>query len=196
MKQPKEIWEIWLENTKRREKDFLRYLKTRKIKKETEKKELVIGHLEKADHNLKFVQSALNLEEFNDWAIVSAYYSIYHASLALCALKSYSTKDHNATLLILIREFYNNGLSKEEIETVGKTTIEKEDVLYYIQAKGKRNEASYSTQKLFDKQEAESKIVKFSHLPGTGVYFIVDKTEFLKIRASNKRYISPHKFIT
>lgn len=156
MKQNKEIWEIWLENKERRDIDFLRYLKSKKIKKETETKELVLGHLDKADHNLKFVQSTLSLEEFNDWAIVSAYYSIYHASLSLCALKGYSTKDHNATLLILIREFYNNGLSKEEIETVGKTTIEKEDVLYYVQAKGKRNRASYSTQKLFDKREAES----------------------------------------
>jgi len=152
----KEIWEIWLIDKKRRDLDFQRYLISKKIKKETETKEIIAGHLEKADHNLRFVQTTLSLEEFNDWAIVSAYYSIYHASLALCALKGYSTKDHNATLLILIKEFYNNGLSKEEIETVGKTSIEKEDVLYYIQAKAKRNEASYSTKSLFDRQEAES----------------------------------------
>lgn len=152
----KEIWEIWLENEERREADFQKYLKKRKIKTETEKKELVKGHLEKADHNLKFVKSTMELKEFNDWAIVSAYYSIYHASLALCALKGYSTKDHFATLLIIIKEFYNKGLSKEEIETVGRTTIEKEEVLYYIEAKTKRTKASYSTQKIFDKNEAES----------------------------------------
>lgn len=152
----KEIWEIWLENEKRRELDFQIYLKKRKIKTETELKELVKGHLDKADHNLKFVKSTLELQEFNDWAIVSAYYSIYHASLALCALKGYSTKDHLATLLIIIREFYNRGLAKEEIETVGKTTIEKEEVLYYIDAKTKRTKASYSTQKIFEKNEAET----------------------------------------
>ena len=65
MKQGREIWEIWLEKEERRDKDFLRYLKTKKIKKEAETKELVLGHLDKADHNLKFVQSTLNLEEFN-----------------------------------------------------------------------------------------------------------------------------------
>ena len=152
----KEIWEIWLGNEKRRELDFQKYLEKRKIKVETEKKELVNGHLDKADHNLKFVQSTLELGEFNDWAIVSAYYSIYHASLALCALKGYSTKDHFATLLIVIKEFYNKGLGREEIETIGKTTMEKEEVLYYIEAKTKRNKASYSTQKIFDKKEAEN----------------------------------------
>lgn len=145
----KELWDIWLENEERREKDFEKYLKSKKIKKETETKELVQGHVDKADHNLKFVKSTLALKEFNDWAIVSAYYSIYHASLALCALKGYSTKNHLATLLILIKEFYQKELSKEEIETIGKTTIAKEEVLYYIEAKGKRTKASYSTQKFF-----------------------------------------------
>ncbi len=151
----KELWEIWLEDEKRRESDFQKYLDTKKIKKETEIKELVQGHLEKADHNLRFVKATLDLGEFNDWAIVSAYYSIYHASLALCALKGYSTKDHLATLLILIKEFYQTKLNREEIEMVNKTTIEKEQVLYYIEAKNKRTKASYSTQKIFDKNEAE-----------------------------------------
>lgn len=151
----KEIWEIWLEDEKRREKDFQKYLKNKKIKKETEIKELVQGHLSKADHNLKFVSSTLELKEFNDWAIVSAYYSIYHASLALCALKGYSTKDHLATLLILIKEFYQKELNKEEIEMVSKTTIEKEEVLYYIEAKAERKKASYSTNIIFDEYKAE-----------------------------------------
>ncbi len=152
----KEIWEKWLENEERKEKDFQKYLKNKKIKKETEIKELVQGHINKADHNLKFVKSTLELKEFNDWAIVSAYYSIYHASLALCALKGYSTKDHLATLLILIKEFYNKQLNKEEIEMVGGITLEKEEVLYYIEAKTKRSKASYSTKIIFDEKEAEN----------------------------------------
>jgi len=156
----KEIWEIWLEDEERREKDFQKYLKNKKIKKETEIKELVLGHINKADHNLKFVKSTIELKEFNDWAIVSAYYSIYHASLALCALKGYSTKDHLATLLILIKEFYKKELNKEEIEMISKTTIEKEEVLYYIEAKDKRNKASYSTLKIFDDNEVETLRIK------------------------------------
>jgi len=152
----KEIWEIWLEDEKRREKDLARYIKFNQVKKETEIKELVQGHLEKANHNLKFVKSTMDLKDFNDWAIVSTYYSIYHASLALCALKGYSTKDHNATLLILIKEFYQKGLEKAEIEMINKTTVEKEDVLYYVQARTQRNKASYSTSKIFDASEVES----------------------------------------
>src|SRR3989339_1101357 len=151
----KEIWEIWIENEKRRQKDFEKYLKSKKIKPELELKELIEGHINKADHNLKFVKKTLELKEFNDWAIVSAYYSIYHASLALCALKGYSTKDHLATLLILIKDFYQKELNKEEIEMVSKTTIEKEEVLYYIEAKAERKKASYSTKILFDEKEAE-----------------------------------------
>ncbi len=152
----KEIWEIWLESEKRREFDFQRYLEHKQIKKEIEIKELIEGHIEKADHNLKFVKSTLELKEFNDWAVVSAYYSIYHASLALCALKGYSTKNHLATLLILIKEFHQKGLTKEEIEIVGDTSIEKEEVLNYVEAKLKRTKASYSTEKIFDKDEVES----------------------------------------
>lgn len=152
----KEFWEIWLEDEKVRETDFQNYLKSKKIKLEKEKDELVQGHIDKADHNLKFVKSTLELKEFNDWAIVSAYYAIYHASLALCALRGYTTKDHSATLLILIKEFYKKLLTKEEIETIGKSSIEKEEVLYYVEARAKRSKASYSTEKIFDKNEAET----------------------------------------
>lgn len=144
-----------MENENERESAFNEYSASKKIKKESEKEELIKGHLEKADHNLKFVKATLDLKNFNDWAIVSAYYAIYHASLALCALKGYSTKDHNATLLILIKEFYGKELGREDIEIVGNTTLEKEEVLYYVEAKIKRTKASYSTQKIFDKKEAE-----------------------------------------
>lgn len=151
----KEIWEIWLENKERRQKDFEKYVKFKKIKPEREIKELVQGHLNKADHNLKFVKSALDLKEFNDWAIVSSYYAVYHASLALCALKGYSTKDHLATLLILIKDFYQKELDKEDIEMINRTAIEKEDVLYYIEAKAERKKASYSTKVIFDEEGVE-----------------------------------------
>ena len=152
----KEFWEIWKDDEKKLENDFNKYLKSKKIKIESEKEELVKGHLDKADHNLKFVKSTLELEEFNDWAIVSAYYSIYHASLALCALKGFSTKDHSATLLILIKEFYNKELSKEEIELINDSAIEKEHILYYIKLRKERSKASYSTKINFTEEEAES----------------------------------------
>lgn len=152
----KDFWEIWLDDETARESDFKDYLRSKKIKPEIEKADLVEGHIEKADHNLKFVKSTLDLKEFNDWAIVSSYYAIYHASLALCALKGYSTKDHSATLLVLIREFYEKSLNKEEIETIGNSSIEKEEILYYVEARTKRSKASYSTKRVFGHSEAET----------------------------------------
>ncbi len=160
----KEFWEIWLEDKNEQNIDFKKYIKSKKIKIEKEAAELIQGHLIKAEHNLKFVKLALDTKEFNDWAIVSAYYAIYHASLSLCALKGYTTKDHSATLLILIKEFYKKELTKEEIETIGKITLEKEKVLYYIEARAKRIKASYSTQRFFDNVEADglrSKAISF-----------------------------------
>ena len=97
----KPFWEAWMENDAEREATLREYISLNKIRKEIQTDELIKGHLEKADHNLRFVKATIDLKEFNDWAIVSAYYAIYHASLALCSLKMYSTKDHNATLLIL-----------------------------------------------------------------------------------------------
>lgn len=60
---------------------------------------------------MRFVQKTLNLEEFNDWVLVSAYYA---------------------------------------------ASLEKDQVLYYVQAKEKRRKASYSTQKNFTKLEVEN----------------------------------------
>jgi len=39
---------------------------------------------------------------------------------------------------------------------INKNTVEKEDVLYYVQARTQRNRASYSTNKIFDASEVES----------------------------------------
>ena len=149
------LWETWISDKKIRDSDFQKYISEKKIWKETETKELIEGHIEKSEHNLKFVKATLGLKEFNDWAIVSAYYAIYHASLALCSLKGYGTKDHNATLLLLIKEFYKNGLEKEDIDIIDSTTLEKDDVLYYVEAKFQRQKASYSTVNQFSKPEAE-----------------------------------------
>ncbi|MBI3622716.1 hypothetical protein HY212_01375 [Candidatus Pacearchaeota archaeon] len=59
-------------------------------------------------------------------------------------------------MLILIKEFYQKELNEEEIKTVGNAAIKKEEILYYTEAKTKRTKASYSTQKVFDSNEAES----------------------------------------
>ncbi|HLC74916.1 MAG TPA: hypothetical protein VJH88_03605 [Candidatus Nanoarchaeia archaeon] len=44
----------------------------------------------------------------------------YHAALALILTREYSSKNHLATLCVLIKEFYRKELSKEDIEVLGE----------------------------------------------------------------------------
>src|SRR3989338_3098389 len=68
------------------------------------------GHLQKAEHNLNFVKDILNMH-YPDWCITGCYYAVYHAALALILSKGYSSKNHDATLCILIKEYYRNCVS-------------------------------------------------------------------------------------
>ena len=111
------------------------------------------GHLLKADHNLRFISKILT-PEFLDWAITGCYYSCYHAALALIMTKGYTSKNHLATLSILIKEFYNNELNQEDIEIIS-TLLDYQDVLFYVESKNKRENATYSTKLKFNEKEVQ-----------------------------------------
>ena len=111
------------------------------------------GHLLKADNNLRFVSENIRLG-FYDWAITGCYYSCYHAALALILTKGYSSKDHLATLCILIKDFYKKGLSQEDIQILSRL-LDYQDVLFYVESKNKREDATYSTKIKFDRSESE-----------------------------------------
>jgi len=128
------------------------------LKKQKEDLEEMKGHLLKADHNLRFVSENISLG-FYDWAITGCYYACYHASLALIITKGFSSKNHLATLYILIKEFYKKGLDSEDIQTLSNL-LDYQDVLFYVESKNKREDATYSTKMKFDKSEAEQLRVK------------------------------------
>jgi len=111
------------------------------------------GHILKAEHNLKFVLENIKLE-FYDWAITGCYYACYHAASALILTKGYSSKNHIATLCVLIKEFYKKELSEKDIELFSNF-LDYQDVLFYVQSKNKREDAAYSTNIIFDKKELE-----------------------------------------
>jgi len=120
-----------------------------------EKKEILIkkyshyeikGHLEKSRHNLELVSEMRN--KFNDWIIVICYYAAYHSALALILTKGYFSKNHDATICKLVQEFYKKELSKEEIKYLNLFNID--EILFYIESKNKREEASYSTKIIFE----------------------------------------------
>src|SRR3989338_8407942 len=75
------------------------------IKIITKNNELISSHMEKAKHNLEFYQLNKEHSKFNDWLVVILYYALYHSALALITNKKYASKNHYATILILIKEY-------------------------------------------------------------------------------------------
>jgi len=124
----------------------------KQIKKINSNKELVKSHIDKAKHNLAFYKLNKDNLEFNDWLIVTLYYSLYHSSLALITNKNYMSKNHYATMLLLISEYL---VSKEEINLFENLSINKEDANLYTTLKNDRQNASYSTQNIFSKELIE-----------------------------------------
>lgn len=115
--------------------------------------EEIQGHMLKAEHNLRFIAEVL-AKDFPDWAITGCYYACYHAALALIQTKGYTSKKHLATICIIIKEFYSKELNEEDITILSKF-LDYKDIMFYVQTKNKREDASYSTKTLFDKKEAE-----------------------------------------
>ena len=151
-------WERWIKEGCK--EAFEEYLNEGTINKEEEKENLSKSHLEKVDYNLDFINNLLKQKKFYDWIIIACYYAIYHASLALSSIKGYSSKNHLATLCALIHFYYKEELNKEDIELIAKSYLDKVEVTYFVEAKNKRETASYGVSKEFDKNEAEKLRVK------------------------------------
>lgn len=149
-----------------KDKQFLdkkiKFYESKKIIKKQEPNIFEIkGHIEKVNHNLQFVNDNLK-KGYNDWCITGCYYSMYHSALALA--KSYFSKNHDATLCILIKEFYNKGISEKDLELFNSLFISYVDLIVYVEAKNKREEATYSTRYDFTNETVEelrNKAVQF-----------------------------------
>lgn len=128
------------------------YLSKEILKEQPQNSEEILGHLEKAKHNLSFVYDIKELD-YPDWLITGCYYSLYHATLALILSKGYSSKNHNATLSVVVKEFYEKGLELPELEILNKFFITSQDLIFYVDAKEKRKDASYSSKFVFEQKE-------------------------------------------
>ena len=153
IKQKKFNWEIWLENPEKLENSFNFYTNKEMIKIEKETTHLSKSHLKKAEYNFKFINFLEENKSFYDWIIVGCYYTIYHCALALISKKGYSSKNHLATLCALIK-FYYGRLNEEDIRLVSISSLEKEEVSYFVYAKEKRETASYGISEEFNRDEA------------------------------------------
>ena len=129
-------------NKKLLENKYDFFLKKGSIRHIGNNEELVIAHLEKANHNMLFFEKNINDSKFNDWLIVTLYYALYHAVLALIVRKGYSSKNHTASLVFLIKYYAN---LKEDILLINELSIRKEDAELYTKLKEDRHKASYES---------------------------------------------------
>lgn len=124
-----------------------KYLAEKRLFKIQSKSE-ILGHIAKAQHNLSFINEIK--EEYDDWVLIVCYYTVYHMALSLILTKGFFSKNHDATLCVLIKYFYKNQLSEEDFLLLN--SFDAEDMLFYVQSKQEREKASYSSNILFDQK--------------------------------------------
>jgi uncharacterized protein (UPF0332 family) len=124
-------------------------------------KALAKAHMKKARHNMSFYKLNKNHNEFNDWLIVILYYSLYHTALSLITSKGFSTKNHYATLLLLIKEY---PITREEAGMISDLAITRNDAELYLAIKEERHKASYTSEIALTKgliENFEDRIISF-----------------------------------
>ena len=149
------------EDRKYLEEELKFFTAKKHIRKITKNAELVQSHLKKARHNLEFYQLNKEHKKFNDWLIVTLYYSLYHCALALITNKQYASKNHYATILILIKEY---AITKDEAILLHELSINKEDAELYTHLKDDRHDASYATNIKFSQEtinDYENQVLDF-----------------------------------
>lgn len=150
-----------LKSKREREEKIRGYVMERLVARLEIGKDEIHGHIQKAEHNLKFVESTLK-NGFNDWALVGCYYTLYHTALALIMKRGYLSKNHDATLCILIKE-YHKDINKDEVKLINQIYLNNEDILFYARSKEERLKASYSTVVLFERVKVDE-IVSMTRL--------------------------------
>ncbi len=158
-----------IEDKKKIEELYKNYLNKKLIIKSKDHNLLKKTHIEKAKHNLGFAEKILNFEDYNDWIIISLYYTLYHSFLALVQKKGYSSKNHNATLTFILKHYIE--FEKAELELFVNLKISEEDAIFYSRLKEYRTKASYSTNINFkneDVNELNKKVkkllIKINHI--------------------------------
>src|SRR3989338_7008487 len=143
------------------EKEIHFFITKKQVKKIDNNPELVSSHRKKARHNLEFYQLNKEHHKFNDWLIVTLYYALYHSALALITNKNYASKNHYATILILIKEYV---ITRDEARLLNELAINKEDAELYTNLKEDRHDASYATNIKFNREtieDYENKVLDF-----------------------------------
>ena len=92
----------------------------------------------------------------NEWVVITAYYSMYMASLAVLAKLGLKSKNHDATVLVLEEFFVKRGLLERNIlRMIKDAKLEVEYIRMVRVAKDRREIAQYSPTKRTTKSLAE-----------------------------------------
>jgi len=146
----------YLNNKDKIEETYDFFIKKEQLIKININKEIINAHITKADHNLGILKQLNN--EYNDWKIIGLYYCLYHSCLALLANKGYSSKNHTATLIFLLKEY--SQITNEEINLIEELQIKDEDAKFYTQLKQERHNANYSTNIFYNNKKIEELRIK------------------------------------
>ena len=92
----------------------------------------------------------------DEWIVITGYYAMYAAALALISKIGYRSKNHTATLILLENSFIKRRLiSEEDLSILRKAMIQKEEIEKLSDARHKREIAQYSVTKQTTKEIAE-----------------------------------------
>lgn len=83
---------------------------------------------------------------------------MYHSFLALVENKGYSSKNHNATIVFVLKNYID--FDTEELKLFDHLKISGDDAKFYANLKEKRTKASYSTNIDFNNYDIEQLIKK------------------------------------
>ena len=104
----------------------------------------------------------LQTSKFNDWILISLYYSLYHTFLALVQNKGYSSKNHNATIVFILKHYVQ--IEINELKLLEKLYISEEDAKFYMNLKETRKKANYSTELNFENSNIDELIEKVKEI--------------------------------
>ncbi len=106
----------------------------------------------------------------SEWIVITGYYAMYTAALALIAKLGFRSKNHIATLLVLEEYFVKKKILDEgSYLTLRNAVFQKQEIETISEAKHKREIAQYSITKQTTKDIAQK--IK------TDTYFFVNKCE-------------------
>lgn len=138
------------------------YIKNAQVARDKTVAALVQNYLNKVKNNLitmrllfelnnkkpKKLMKIPNGYDSNEWVVITGYYAMYTAALALLAKIGFRSKNHAATLLILEECFVKNKhLDKKDVLLIKNAQFQKEEIEKVSDARHKREIAQYSITK-------------------------------------------------